>query len=611
MTEKQLRVTFQPQGRTVYVLPETNVLEAAGRAGVIINTPCGGQGTCGRCRVQMTAGACPPTETEREQLSEEELDAGWRLACQTRICGEAVASVPPSSLFGDQHQILTQARAGGTAEVRHALRKVFVQLVEPTLDDDAPDLARLEAELGPLQVDLSLLRQLPRRLRENSFSGTAVIAGDRLIDFQPGDTTDACYGVAFDIGTTTVVGALLDLTDGDELAVAAEMNRQTTYGDDILARIHHARSEENGVRELQAAALWAVGAIIDSLCDRSGIDPRDICELTFAGNTAMQHLLCGLDVSALGEIPFIPSHKRSLTVPAESFATAVHPRGSAYVFPVIGGFVGGDIVAGLLATQLERQDGPAVLIDVGTNGEIVLSHEGRLWATSTAAGPAFEGARISCGMRASRGAIEKVVFDDDVRLSVIGDVEPVGLCGSGLVDLVARMLDAGMIGANGRMLPPEELPSGLGEALRRRVRRRNGGTEFVLSDASADNPVALTERDVRELQLASGAIRAGVRLLCKRAGLTPADLRSVLIAGGFGSFIRRSNAQRIGLLPGEVDHSRIHYVGNTSLDGAKWALLSTDARRQAERIATSVRHVELSRDTEFQMVFAEAMMFPS
>ena len=304
-----------------------------------------------------------------------------------------------------------------------------------------------------------------------------------------------------------------------------------------------------------------------------------------------------------------------VVLPARELGIPINHRGMAYVFPVVGGFVGGDTVAGMLATQLSSQASPALMVDIGTNGEIVLADDGEIRAASTAAGPAFEGARISCGMRATSGAIEKVVLDDDVRSSVIGNCPAIGLCGSGLIDLVAQLLKHGIVSPAGRLLPPEQLPASLPPALRRRVRTGpDGQGEFLLAEGGggrADSPLTLSQRDVRELQLASGAIRAGIIILLKSAGLKTADLKSVLIAGGFGSFIRRSNAQRIGLLPADIDHSRIHYVGNVSLSGARWALLSREARRSAEQLARQTTHVQLSGDADFQKEFAEAMIFPA
>ena len=329
----------------------------------------------------------------------------------------------------------------------------------------------------------------------------------------------------------------------------------------------------------------------------------------------MQHLLCGVDPSPMGAVPFAPAYARGLLLSARDMGIPINPNGMCYVFPVIGGFVGGDTVAGMLATRINEREGPVLMVDIGTNGEIVLAHDGELLAASTAAGPAFEGARISCGMRGARGAIEKVLLNGDVHLGVIGNVPAMGICGSGLIDLAAEMLRVGIVSPEGRLLPADELPTGLPSALARRVRTiDDGSTVFVLTDSeggTTHKSLSLTQRDIRELQLGSGAIRAGISMLLRKACLTSTDLKTVLIAGGFGGFIRRDNAQRLGLLPPDVHHKRIHYVGNVSLAGARWALLSLEARKHGEELARRARHVELSVDGDFQMEFAEAMIFPA
>ncbi len=608
--DQQARVTFEPHGRAVFVLTGTKVVEAAGRGGLTIDTPCGGAATCGKCRVRIRGKVCAPTAEERARLSEAELADGWRLACQSSICGECIVEVPETSLFAGQHQILEDAQTGSETDVLPAVRKQYVQLAEPSLDDDVPDLLRLQAAVGPVEAGLDVIRHLGRRLREGGFAGTAALTDHHLIDFEPGDTTGRCHGAAFDIGTTTVVGSLLDLVTGREVAIDSAMNSQVRFGDDVLSRIELG-SDPAGLEELRTEILKTVGSILGRLCEQARVGREEIYEITFAGNTTMQHLLCGIDPAQLGCVPFVPAYGRSLIIPAADLGIAIHPRAQAVVFPVIGGFVGGDTVAGMVSTRLGEGQGPELMVDIGTNGEIVLAVEDKLWASSTAAGPAFEGARISCGMRATAGAIEKVVFDDGIHYSVIGHVEPVGLCGSGLVDLTAELLRSGLVNSVGRMLPPDELPDGAGEALARRAVLDGGQPAFVLAEPTDDSPgVVLRQKDIRELQLATGAIRAGITILLKQAGLSVGDLKRVLIAGGFGSFIRRNNAQRIGLLPPGIDHSRIHYVGNASLAGAKWALVSTNARNRGEHLARLARHVELSRDTDFQMEFAEAMIFP-
>jgi len=612
MSDMQVRVTFQPRGRAVYVLPGTMMLEAAARAGLTIESPCGGTGTCGKCRVQITAGAGRPGQADRDALSEDELDGGWRLACQTMIHDEMVVLIPDSSLFGAAHQILTESGGGGDVDLMPAVRKVFVDLGEPSLADDAADLFRIERQVGRFKTDLDLLRRLPGLVRSGGFKGTAVLGDHHLIDFEPGDTTESCYGLAFDVGTTTVAGVLLDLSGGAELAVASDINPQVSFGDDVLSRIQRASEGRSCLDELRDAILGLVERMIDALCAEAGVARDAIYEIVFAGNTTMEHLLCGVDPSQLGQVPFVPAYARGLDLLAADVGISIHPAARAYVFPVIGGFVGGDTVAGLLATGLADRAGAVLMVDIGTNGEIVLASGGTLWAASTAAGPAFEGARISCGMRASGGAIEKVLIDDDVHLGVIGNVEPIGLCGSGLIDLAAELLQCGVVTSLGRMLSGDDLPDDLPDSLRRRVIVDDAGAAaFILADANEQRePLTLTQKDVREVQLAAGAIRAGINIVLRNAGLTCADLSAVLIAGGFGSFIRRSRAQRIGLLPAHVEHRRIRYVGNASLNGARCALLSMASRRTAEDLARRTTHVELSMDTNFQMEFAEAMIFP-
>ena len=608
---QQCSVTFQPRSQRVYVLPGTKILEAIARTGRTIDTPCGGKGTCGKCRVQVLDGPAEPTDADRRIFSAQQLAEGWRLACQTAVTADLTVHVPAASYFADQHQILTAA-GQPAEELCPSVRKVYVQLDEPSLADNAADLLRLEQATGAVRAEIGLLRDLPALLRAGGFAGTAVVTDHRLIDFEPGDTRTENYGVAVDVGTTTVAASLLELSRGEELAVAAAMNPQVTFGEDVLSRIHHSMqgpAERDGLRQ---AIRACIAELVDRLCHEAGVKRERIYEIALAGNTTMQHLACGLDVAAMGQVPFVPVCARGLVLPAAEMQIPIHPRAPAYVLPVIGGFVGGDTVAGILVAGLANKDGASLMVDVGTNGEIVVARDGRLWAASAAAGPAFEGARIACGMRAAAGAIEKVVFDDDVRLGVIGQPQPVGLCGSGLIDLAAELLTAGLVTPTGRMLPPDQLPADLPPALRSRVRLGDSGqVEFVLAGrADAQGDVVLTQRDVRELQLAAGAIRAGVAILLRRAGVEAGDVRRVLIAGGFGSFIRRSNAQKLGLFPGDIPHERIRYIGNASLNGAKWVLLSMPARKRAEEAARRTQHVNLSQDPDFQSQFAEAMLFP-
>jgi len=610
--EQELPVTFHPGRRTVHVLPDTRLMEAAAVAGLPLEQPCGGAGVCGKCRVRVVENAAEPTAAEQKLLSAAEIEQGLRLGCQTTVNGPMVVEVPETSRLGAQ-RILTDAEPSAPRVLQPAVRKVFVELSAPQRGDDSPDLTRLKEKLGELRVGLEMLRLLPGRLREAEFSGTAVLVGDELIDFEPGETRAKCYGVALDLGTTTLAASLVDLAEGDETAVAAAINPQTRLGDDVLSRIAFATEKPEGLGALQEAVVGTLNELFARLCQQAKLTRDAIYEVTISGNTTMQQLCAGLDPRWLGRVPFVPATGDSLNLSAAELGLQIHPRGRVYFMPVIGGFVGGDTTSGILATRLADLPGPAMLIDIGTNGEIVLAAEGRLWAASTAAGPAFEGARISRGTRAAPGAIDKVVVDGRLRINTIGGDPPMGLCGSALIDVTAELLRYGLLTPQGRLVRPEELPAEVPADLAERLVVCDGQAGFVVAtaDETADGKaLVLTQRDVRETQLATGAIRAGTTMLLRRAGLEAQDLKTLLVAGGFGTFLRRNNAQRIGLLPPGLEHRRIRFQGNTSLAGARMVLLAQHARRTADELARRVEHVDLSGDADFQTTFADAMLFP-
>ena len=607
----EIKVTFEPSGRTVYVLPGTILLEAAARAGYVIETPCGAVGKCGKCLVRVTDGTCGACANGDHGLGAEEVAQGFRLACQCRVVSPLTVEVPETSLFQSGHKIL-DSHAGGPVEVSPSVCKRCVQVPPPDRDDERSDGERLRAALDCDALPLAVLREAPAALRASAFTVTATLAGRRVLRLEPGDTRARLFGLAYDIGTTTLVATLVDLHTGRDLAVASRVNPQTSFGDDVVSRIKRCRDEASGLGRLHGAILKAVNELAVEAARKGGVESAEVAMAVFAGNTTMQQILCGVDPRALGELPFVPAFREPVLAAAREFGLTAFPHAEVLVFPQIGGFVGGDTVAGIIATQLDRKEHPALLVDVGTNGEIVLSHNGRLTATSVAAGPAFEGARITNGMRGTRGAIEKVVIDGDVQINVIGDAPAVGICGTGLVDATAYLLRRGVLDETGRILDPGELPADLPEAVRRRVVAANGDNAFVLADgeATADGrPLCLYQRDIRELQLANGAIRAGIQILLQIEGLSPDDLGEVLLAGAFGNFIRRRNARRIGMLP-QIPSERIRFVGNTASFGAKRALLSAEQAAYAERVVRDTRHVDLSLRPDFQMEFSAAMLFP-
>jgi uncharacterized 2Fe-2S/4Fe-4S cluster protein (DUF4445 family) len=626
MRDTEVLVCFRPLNAEAYVLPGTRIVEAAAEAGIVLDVPCGGEGLCGKCRVLVAAGAGEPTPVERDRFSADELRAGWRLACQSEVSGPmeiVVPTAPATPQIEKGSGVFTDAGCGGDTSKRlptplldPPVRKKYVELPAPARGDDLPDTLRLERAIGgeALQIDLPLLRQLPARLREADSRGTAVLADGRLLDFEPGNTVADAFAVALDLGTTTLVAELLDIGSGARWAVDARLNPQIRFGDDVLSRILYARQMPDGLRQLHETVASEIDGIIGELCRQAGIGRDRIYELAVSGNTTMQQLLCEVDTSSLGEVPFVPAGGRGLPCLARELGIDIHPRGAAYLMPVIGGFVGGDTVAGILATALADAQAPTLLVDIGTNGEIVLLADGKLSAASTAAGPAFEGARISCGMRGCTGAIEKVMVENGrLRTNVIGNVAPTGLCGSGLIDVAAELLRHGILTPQGRLLAADQLPPGVPPDLANRIVSQDNQLSFLLAtetETADGRPIALSQRDLRELQLATGAIRAGIVILLRRAGLEPSDLDRVLIGGGFGNFIRRSNAQRIGLLPSRIEHHRVRYMGNTSLAGARLAALSRRARQTAEQLARHTEHVDLSCDVAFHREFAEAMIFP-
>ena len=606
-----IKATFEPEGKAAHVLAGSIVLEAAARAGIIIETPCGGRGTCGKCRVVVRDGCSEATETERRMLTPDELAKGMRLACQTKVLRDTTVTVPEASRFYEQR--ILASGVGEASHVRPAVTKRAVEVTPPTLEDQRADADRVLDAMGDGQhhLDLGAARQLAEAMRADGGRLTAVLHGDEIIAFEPGDTAERCFGVAFDVGTTTVVGSLMDLRTGHEVAVASRTNPQVAFGDDVVARITHA-SEGDGLVELQTEIVECVNDILGELSERTGVPAEAIYEMTFAGNTTMHHLLLGLDPTHVAQLPFPAVLRQAAAADTSDLGIAIHPRGRLYAMPNIAGFVGGDTVGVILATRLLERDKVALAVDIGTNGEMVLGSRERLVSCSTAAGPAFEGARIRFGMRAAEGAIEQVRFRDDVEISVIGNVPARGLCGSALIDSVADLLRAGILDPTGRLKDPDELPDGLPEAIARRVVKDEGGVAFILAHdeaTSIEGPVLLTNRDIREVQLAKGAIRAGIELLKRQLGIDDDGIEAVLLAGGFGNFIRRRNAVRIGLLP-PVEHERIHFVGNAAIVGAKMVLACTDYRRQAEHISRHTDYIELGSMPDFQMQFAEAMMFP-
>jgi uncharacterized 2Fe-2S/4Fe-4S cluster protein (DUF4445 family) len=603
MTDR-VRISFAPSGREVRVPSGVTVFDAASWNGIAIDSTCGGHGTCKKCKVRITAGETAVSTSDPRAFTADELAAGWRLACLAKAEQDVEVDVPP---------LVTRPKAatvgvGRQVILRPAVQKRYVELAEPTLSDQQSDLERLLAAVDDLEltVDLRAVRSLPKALRDNDFTVTAVVVDDRLIDVEPGDTSGVRYGIAFDLGTTTVVATLLDLATGTPAAVRSMLNAQQPFGADVITRISATMLDPDTLGRLTERAHETLATLAEEVCAEAGVDPLTVYEISLAGNATMTQLALGIEPEPLGVAPFVMATRSLPRVLASDLGVPVHPGAPAYTFPALGAYVGGDIVAGLLASGMDRDKRVRLFVDVGTNCEIVLGDGQRLLATAAPAGPAFEGAAIRCGMRATDGAVEVVkISPDDVRLQVIGDVPPVGLCGSGLVDAVAALVDVGLLDSSGRLLAVdaarEKLP-GLAD----RLSEVDGERVFVLHEA---NGVYLSQRDVRELQFAKAAIATGWRLLVAELGVEEADIQQVLLAGSFGSYLSPANAVRIGLVP-KIPVLRIVSAGNVAGEGAKMTLMSVRERAGARTLLEEVRYVELSDRPDFNDRFIEQLAFP-
>ena len=593
MTEgpERVHLRFEPDGTDVRVPAATSIFDAASWNGIAIDSTCGGHGTCKKCKVRVLDGDVPISPVDPRAFSPDELRDGWRLACRAEARADLVIDVPP---------LQTRPKAALVGIGRHvilrpAVMKRHLVLEEPSMEDQRSDVVRVLEALDDLEprIELPVVRTLGKVLREAHFDVTAVVVDDVLIAIEPGDTTTRRFAIAFDLGTTTVVATLLDLETGTPAAVRSMLNRQQPYGADVISRVSATMLDDAALGALEARAHETLSQLAGEVCDEGGVDPAEVYEIVVCGNVTMTQLALGIDPEPLSMAPFIVASHDLPPALASDFGVAVHPRAPAIVFPSLGAYVGGDIVAGMLASGLTRDKRIRLFIDVGTNSEIALGSNERVVATAAPAGPAFEAAQIRCGMRAAEGAIEGVkIRDGELELQVIGDVAPVGICGSGLVDCVAEMVQAGLLDHSGRFTDDPRMTK-IGEE---RV--------FML----ADN-VYLSQRDVRELQFAKASIATGWNILLREMGLEPDDISQVLLAGSFGAYLSPASAVRIGLVPA-LALPRIVSAGNVASEGAKMAALSHRERAEARSIVHEVEYVELSGREDFNDLFVDQLAFP-
>jgi len=613
-------VAFEPD-RTLEVEAGTTILRAAHAAGVEITATCGGRGRCTSCRVKFVSGRIPPpTVMDELQLGDDLVREGYRLSCQCAVTGPMAVQVAPA-IDEQSFQILgvTPGAAAATAELARVV--IDAGIVKQTVAVSLPkeehhqssDLEELLAAIGgtPADVAPGVLRGLPQALREYAGQATVTTFGGHVIAVEPGDTALLKFGLAIDVGTTSVVSTLMELESGEQLASVSSLNPQAVFGGDLMSRIAFAQFDAGNLRKLQTRIVGLLNQHVEQLTGESGVLAKWIYKVVVVGNTCMHHVLLGIDPTYLGLAPYAPVVREPLVLPARELHLRVNPEARVCFLPIVAGFVGADAVAVALSTRIGDTEPVRLAVDIGTNGEVLLGSRDRLWACSAPAGPALEGAQIRHGMRGALGAIDRAwVEDGDLRLSTIGGGAPQGICGSGIVDLVAALLDAGaidwtgLIDVDGR----DRLPA----PLRARVQMRGEERVVVLARAGeggAAHEIALTQDDVRQVQLCKGAIASGAAMLLRIAGLNEGDVTELMLAGGFGNYLSVESALRIGLIPA-LPAARIRYVGNAAALGAQLALMSEPERRRAEAIARRIEHVSLAAHPDFQDVFVDCMNFP-
>ncbi len=595
------QIDFEPAGRRGQCPADECLLYCARQLGVGILNMCGGCGVCHSCKVQVVSGTVSePASCEQEAFSSQELKDGWRLACQTYPRSDCKLSVPPESMTTSQRTQVEGLEI--TVRPEPPVRVYHLQLPTSSLADPQADADRLlevlnqQYQLHCGKVDIDVLRTLSPQLRSWNWQCQAAVRNDEVIALDSWPSRQ--LGLAIDLGTTKVAGYLVDLSDGRTLAAKGIMNPQISYGEDIISRITGViNSPDEGV-QLQKLVVEALNELAVDLCIEVGANTEEIVEAVVVGNTAMHHLFLGLPVRQLGYSPFVPAVSGALDIKARDSGLHIAPGAYVYLLPNIAGFVGADHVAMLLATEVWQAGGLMVALDIGTNTEVSLVNDGEITALSCASGPAFEGGHIKDGMRAARGAIERLrIANDSIQYQTIDEVPPIGICGSGVLDAMAQLYLAGVIDKGGRMKDSHP-----------RMRTRKKQLEFVLvseEEREGQPAIVITQQDVRELQLAKAAIRTGIQVLLETSGYSEEEISQVIIAGAFGSYIDVSSAVAIGMLP-SLPLDRFRQVGNAAGMGARLALISLSKRAEAQAIASRVHYIELATAPNFMQTFTEA-----
>ena len=623
------KVKFLPHNILTEVEDGDTAIRAALEAGVHVNASCGGEGVCGKCRVLIEEGTVEGGISEK--LSAEDQEKGYRLACRAKVKSDLTLRIPVESTI-DAGVLKMQAAPRRTAHIKEMnfeelkekglfvapVEKIYLELPAPTAQDNLPDITRLISYLQlkhdehRLDVTLAMIRKLPEVIRADNFRVTATlvrpvrdVGKTRIINVEPGDTTSKSYAIAMDIGTTTIYGQVIDLISGKVLAEHGEFNGQISYGEDVISRIVFAE-RPGGLAKINAAVIKTINKILTKIVKRSGADMEDISTITLAGNTTMTQLLLTVDPRSIRRSPYVPAATLYPPIKATDLGMELGEHVAALVYPAVSSYVGGDIVAGVMGSGIYRSEELTLYLDVGTNAEIVIGNKDWLACAACSAGPAFEGGGLKFGMRAAKGAIEDFSIDPvtlDPMILTIGNVRPKGICGSGLIIMVAVMFEMGIINNLGKFDRDLATP---------RIRKDNGVYEYVLAwkdETQIDRDVTLTEIDIENLIRAKGAIYSGCMTLLNEVGMSIADIEHIILAGGFGSYVDLEKAMTIGLLP-ELDPDKVTFIGNGSLMGARMSSLTNRIRKDVVEVTKKMTNFELSDTNSYMDNYVAALFLP-
>ncbi|MFX0040252.1 MAG: ASKHA domain-containing protein [Promethearchaeota archaeon] len=627
---KSILIDFEPISRRLYVSKDSTIYELLSEINIPIRSICGGLGKCGKCKILVQKGhefLNEPTGTEKNFINETEIQNGWRLACQAQLNINNKADLReyelsqiriflPSQLLLEDFKILTSGMKK-FIKLEPTIEKIYLEVKKPSLKDPNADFERIEKEIitkiknlkknSKIDFEFNILNDIPNTLRRNNHKITIVLWNNqKVIACEPNNTIECNYGIAFDIGTTTIVGYLINLNNGKIYAVDSKLNSQTAYGEDLITRLTYIKDNKENLNKLNSSVINDLNEIISNLCQKANIIPSNVYEATVVGNSVMHHIFLGIDPINIGLSPFIPVVQRALDVKAEKLRLKISKNGNVYTAPIIAGFVGADTIGVILSSQIYNEKLLTLAIDIGTNGEIIIGNRNNLIIGSCAAGSALEGAHIDNGMRAAAGAIDSIKIDItnfDVSYTTIKNKKPIGICGSGLVDGIAHMLKSKIITRSGnfnRELIDHE-----------RFIKNGKNIKFIIAnkeETSIGREITISQSDVRQIQMAKAAFYSGMRIILNHLNKNP-RIEQIFLAGAFGNYINPYNAKFIGMIP-DIPDDKIFQIGNAAGIGAQHILLNKGLRTNAQNLLRKIDYIEIAVEKNFQKEYAEAMYFP-